>query len=102
MITQYHLTLPGNYTLPVTLIKEEQIHCQTASREVNAAALKIHLSDFSKRIIRNTGIALSIIDVQETFDDRNGLYVLRSIYNCTEMIGREKGVQIGDSHGKTN
>jgi len=86
----------------VTLIKEEQIHCQTASREANAAALKMHLSDFSKRIIRNTGIALSIIDVQETFDDRNGLYVLRSIYNCTEMIGREKGVQIGDSHGKTN
>jgi len=102
MIRQYHLTLPGNYTLPLVLVKEEQIDYQVVTNQIDTVASESRLSDFLESLIQNQGIALCVIDAQETFENKNGLIILKGVYNCTEMIGREQGVQIGDSHGKTD
>jgi len=102
MVTQYHLTLPGGYELPLSIIKEQRTGYQTRVNQIDAAQLTGQLSAFSKILLHSEGVALTIIDVQETVDTENGLTVLSGIYNCTEMIGRELGEQIGDFHGKTD
>ena len=102
MITQYHLTLPGGYTLPVALVKEERISFKHKSIQIDEAQLNESLSCFSREYICESGVARVITEAQETVENKNGLILLRGIYSCTEMIGREQGVQIGDLHGKTD
>lgn len=102
MVTQYHLTLPGGYRLPVTIIKEQRIAYQTQLCQIDELLLSEQLSAFARKHLRGYGIALSILDVQETVTTENGLTVLKGTYDCSEMIGREQGEQIGDFHGKTD
>ena len=102
MVTQYYLTLPGDFALPVCLTKEELISYQWQNDQVHERLALEELACFSKRYVRENGVALVIEDHQETVEVKDGLFVLCGHYSCTEMIGREQGVQIGDLHGKTD
>ena len=102
MVSQYHLALPGNYELPLVLLKEETCAYQQARRQTDGQEETEQLSEFSRTLIKADAIALSVTDAKESFERKNGLLVLNGIYSCTEMIGREQGVQIGDFHGKTD
>ena len=102
MVTQYHLTLPGDYVLPITLIKETSISHRCKMFQMNEAQVVAELSRFAANYIHASGVALTVHDEQETVLNENGRVILDGIYNCTEMIGREQGVEIGDFHGKTD
>ena len=102
MIEQYHLTLPGDYTLPVMLVKEEQFSYKTVNQQSDQMQLTADLSLFARDYIRDNGVALMVVEAEETVETKNDLIALNGIYSCTEMIGREQGVQIGDFHGKTD
>ncbi len=102
MITQYHLTLPGDYALPVTLVKEERISYRSNNKQLDESTAVADLSRFSESYIRQNGVALTVVEKQETVEKNNGLFILDGVYGCTEMIGREQGVQIGEFHGKTD
>ena len=102
MVSQYHLALPGNFELPLVLLKEETCAYQQARRQTDGQEETEQLSEFSRTLIKADAIALSVTDAKESFERKNGLLVLNGIYSCTEMIGREQGVQIGDFHGKTD
>lgn len=102
MVSQYHLALPGNYELPLVLLKEETCAYQLERSQTDGREETEQLSEFSRTLIKADAIALSVTDAKESFERKNGLLVLNGIYSCTEMIGREQGVQIGDFHGKTD
>jgi hypothetical protein len=102
MVKKYYLTLPGDYELPFSLIIEEYIGYQILTGNTCTADSEKALSDFAMQYIRGSGIARRINEAQETLETNDGLIVLKGIYSCNEMIGREQGVQIGDLHGKTD
>ena len=102
MVTQYYLTLPGDFVLPVVLTKEEVYSFDLENCQTDGKNRRKQLSDFSGTLLRTGSIALSVTDAKEKFEEKSGLLILRGIYSCTEMIGREQGVQIGDFHGKTD
>ena len=102
MVSQYHLALPGNFELPLVLLKEETHTYQLERSQSDGREETEQLSDFSKTLIKTDAIALTITDEKESVDKKDGLLLLKGIYGCTEMIGREQGVQIGDFHGKTD
>ena len=102
MVSQYHLALPGNFELPLVLLKEETCAYQLERSQTDGREETEQLSEFSRTLIKADAIALSVTDAKESVEKKNGLLVLNGIYSCTEMIGREQGVQIGDFHGKTD
>ena len=95
METNYHLTLPGGYRLPVTLVAETV----TASRltETTADGTAI-LSDFPEDYLKTQMIAGTVTAAVETITEENGLWLLTGDYACTEMIGRVRAVQNGELH----
>lgn len=102
MYSQYHLTLPGGYRLPVTLVKETVLSYDTNVQPRSEAEAQQLLSAFAKDYLRQTMVALTVLDAKETFSMEGGCCRLRGQYACVEMIGREQGEQIGDFHGKTD
>jgi len=102
MIKKYHLTLPGGFVFPLSLIKEEHISYQIMPHKIRAADSEESLSGFLKQYIRSSGIARCINDAAEDLEINQNLIVLNGVYYCNEMIGREQGVQIGDLHGKAD
>lgn len=102
MITRYQLALPGDFELPVTLIKEQYCAYQMHTKQNDEKLVSVQMSEFSKSLLRNDGIALSILDAKETVIAENGLVCLNGVYTCNEMIGRQQAEQNGAFHGKTD
>ena len=100
--SEYYLTLPGGYRLPVALIKEtvQSFDAEVQPRSEEDAAQR--LSAFAKNYLRQQMVALTILDAQEEILPDGQCYRLTGQYACAEMIGREHGEQIGDFHGKTD
>lgn len=102
MYTEYCLTLPGGYRLPVVLVKETITEYDTSLRTADEAEALHLLTDFSKAYLHRQLVAVSILNAWEDFSCDGGVYRLKGRYACTEMIGREMSEQIGDFHGKTD
>ena len=102
MSTQYHLTLPGGYVLPLTLIKETIAYCDTQEKPVEKEPAQTLLSELSQQYLQHNLVALAILDTDELMQSTGDCWRLDGVYACTEMIGREQGEQIGDFHGKTD
>jgi similar to stage IV sporulation protein len=102
MCLEYCLTLPGGYTLPVTLVKETVFVYDMKIQPRELASAEALLSDFARRYLYTQQVALTVQTAQETITEDNGVFRLSGCYGCTEMIGREQGDQIGEFHGKTD
>ena len=102
MYSEYCLTLPGGYRLPVALVKETITEYDTCSQTADEADARRLLTDFSKAYLQRQLVAATILDAREDFSGDAGVYRLKGYYACTEMIGREQSEQIGDFHGKTD
>ena len=102
MVRQYYLTLPGGYRLPISITKQLWTKYQTESNQINEEQTRMQLSAFSRRQLRIESISLDVVESQEFVAAENGLFVLRGIYDCTEMVGRVQGEFTGELHGKTD
>ena len=102
MYTQYHLTLPGGYGLPVTLIQETVLSYELQTLLCSEEEAAARLSAYAKDYLRQQMVALTIQDAREEFFSDGITCRLTGHYGCTEMIGREQREQIGDFHGKTD
>ena len=102
MYSKYVLTLPGGFTLPVTLIKWTTQVCDTASENISEADAGRLLSDHAGSYLSGQMIAGRILRKEEALTQRNGVYQLTGNYACTEMIGRAQKEQIGAYNGKTD
>ena len=95
MEMNYHLTLPGGYRLPVTLVAETVIASQLTETTADGTAI---LSDFPEDYLKTQMIAGTVTAAVETMTEGDGLWLLTGDYACTEMIGRVRAVQNGELH----
>lgn len=102
MYSEYVLTLPGGFELPVTLIKETVVSADTWAGTVSEAEASESLSNFASRYLQSQMIAGSIEQRQEDILVCDGVISLTGEYACIEMIGRVQAEQIGEYHGKTD
>lgn len=94
MVTNYHLTLPGGWRLPVTLVKETIVESDLTACDADAAALQ----GFAARYLGTQMIAGTVTDAVESVTEEDGVWVLRGDYACTEMIARVQAEQNGELH----
>ena len=98
MVTEYTLTLPGGFALPVKLLKEA-VSARTLTEsqvaETDAAEL---LTVFAREYLSRQMIAGTVTAALETVSNQNGCWILAGDYACTEMIGREQAEQNGELH----
>lgn len=102
MYTEYVLTLPGGFQLPVVLLVEELVcrNVQTTNAQVQ------DVSNVARETARNyllgqmiSGSILTHELIDEADDD---VYVLTGEYRCSEMIGRMRSEEIIQSNGENN
>ena len=102
MYTQYVLTLPGGFQLPLTLVVEhskyfEEETVTTQIRDVSSLAM-----DTAKEYLLDQMIGGQILSSNCRQEDADGLLLLRGEYQCMEMIGRIRSEEIIQKHGENN
>ena len=99
---EYYIPLPGGFSLPAALCVEVFEHHDTVSEIYTREQAEEEIEAFAKRYLLSQMIAGQILQKTESVSLSDGVYRLTGSYICTEMICREKWVQIGDTHGKTD
>lgn len=102
MYSEYYLTLPGEFRLPVTLIREETIHYAMGVSEKSEEDAESNLHRFASDYLQSQMIAGEMICREEETVFHNGVYCLTGEYACIEMIGRVQVERNGEYDGKTN
>lgn len=96
MVTEYTLTLPGNFSLPVKLQKQTVNGYALTKTDVAEDAAGALLSRFAADHLQAQMIAGAVTEALETIHAEDGRWVLTGNYACTEMIGRERAEQNGE------
>ena len=99
MYSEYILTLPGGFELPVMLIKESVSDSDTVPGIFEDVA---ELSRFTQEYLKRSMIAGSIHSAVEQVETSGGVIRLTGLYACTEMIGRRQNEMIGENDGKSD
>ena len=98
MVTEYILTLPGGFALPVKFLKEMVSDRDITKAEVAEDAASQTLTAFAREYLSQQMIAGTVTAALETISAENGCWVLTGNYACTEMIGREQAEKNGELH----
>ena len=98
MVTEYTLTLPGGFALPVKLLKETVSQRTLTESDVEESSAADTLTAFARDQLSEQMIAGTITAALETVSAQNGCWTLAGDYACTEMIGRERAEQNGELH----
>lgn len=91
MKTEYPLTLPGGFQIPVSLVLEEITSYKTQIKNNSEFNWLPEYSDYYLRSQMNAGSIVSKTDVPQ-YD--SGIYRLKTDYRCYEMIGKVKDEEI--------
>ena len=102
MYTEYHLTLPGGFQLPVTLVKEVYTSYEISPAEKEPSDAETQLEDFAEKYLRQIMVAGQIVSSETLTVKENRAYSLTGEYACIEMIGRVQREKIGEYDGKTS
>ena len=100
MKTEYVLTLPGGFSLPLKLMKVTIQNPSTCEQEIGNA--KEQLRTFSATYLNSQMISGSVLQKSEVVTESEELFTLTGIYACRENIGFSRGEEIGDFHGKAD
>ncbi len=84
------LTLPGGFTLPISLITETWSEYTLAECEIDPARVETRLNTFTKNYVFSSLIGGEITQIKADFYEQNGLYCYDCIAECTEQIAQEK------------
>ena len=102
MYTEYYLTLPGGFRLPVALCVQTRTVYETQSGVRSQEEAEAALSGFAQRYVVSQMVAGQIRQSAQSVITYGGCYRLEGAYVCVEMIGRVQQEQIGDTNGKIN
>ena len=102
MYSEYVLTLPGGYELPVVLIRETVTSYDLSETGADETAASAMLRKFAGTYLEEQMIAGKIEQRSETISVTEDVISMTGEYACTEMIGRRRQEQIGEDHGKTD
>lgn len=96
--TQWDLTLPGGFVLPIALVCEEWIDYSDAEA---VSMPRVSLSDFAARYISAQCRGGQILHTLEATQEENGVLTLHGTYACRGELGtiREEAAQ---PYGKNN
>lgn len=94
MYSEYYLTLPGGFRLPIALTVERWTKCDYQSASLEESAARKTLSAFVQRQLAQQMIAGQVEHQYETISKIDGLYYLHGRYSCCEMIGRVRPEEI--------
>ena len=102
MYSEYVLTLPGGFELPVVLIRETVTSYDLSETGADETAASAMLRKFAGPYLEKQMIAGKIEQRSETISVTEDVISMTGEYACTEMIGRRRQEQIGEDHGKTD
>ena len=102
MYSEYVLTLPGDFLLPIALIKETTVSSSLQKSTIEESDTSAMLQEFATRYLSDQMIAGQIEHRSERFSSEEEIISMTGEYACTEMIGRRRQEQIGENHGKTD
>ena len=98
---EYRLTLPGGFSLPVSIICDSVSWSNTEEAVLDENTAKDQLDDFTRDYLTNQMIAGRILGAEEAMQKKPGVYLLSGRYVCSEMIGRER-LEIGVPHEQSD
>ena len=96
MYKEYCVTLPGGYTLPVTLIVETITDYETAGYRQTSQNMQKHMETFSEDYVCKQMLAGSVLQSEHSFTRNRNLFILTSQYLCREELGRRRQERIGE------
>ena len=96
MYSEYYVTLPGGYVLPLALAVDsfEDRSFQLVKKDPDQ--LRQALQAWGEDCLQGQMIAGRILSGQQTFSSSNGICSLKGEYLCSEMIGRVRPEKIGE------
>ncbi|MGM9604822.1 MAG: sporulation protein YqfD [Faecousia sp.] len=98
---EYRLTLPGGFTLPVSIACETLSWYSEAEENVDEETARDELIAFSQNYLSDQMIAGTVSYADEVMETKPGVYLLNGQYICTEMIGRER-LENGAQHEQSD
>ncbi len=99
MYTEYYITLPGGFQLPVAIVTEVWTDAEESEYRRTQEEAESMLTDFSQRYLLSRMVAGSILNSRIQFTDDNGLICLQGNYACTEMIAQVRNEEIIKPYG---
>lgn len=97
-----YVTLPGGFSLPIAFCLETFTVSHLETEGISQQDARDLLYQASQRYLLQQMIAGSILSQEQTCLLSHGAYRSHIRCICTEMIGREQPVQIGETNGKNN
>lgn len=102
MYTEYYLTLPGGFQLPVALIVEETIHYENTVQNTSAVSAEAMLLDYAESYLSGQMVSGTILNRSEAVEQLQDIYVLNAQYTCRELIGRAQSEEIIQHYGEND
>ena len=90
MYSEYYLTLPGGFRLPVIWITEVYTYRTESQIQIEEPSLSV----FAQNYLRQQMISGAILTHRENLVSQDGVFLLQGRYICTEMIGRIRNEEI--------
>ena len=94
MYEEYDLTLPGGFSLPVSIAVEVWQSYDGSTLAASSESTYQLLSGFSKSYLTDQMIAGQILSGSEVTEAGDGTVRLHSVYACREMIGQIRSEEI--------
>ena len=98
---EYRLTLPGGFSLPVSLACETLSWYSVTEQTVDEETARGELLPFSQNYLSDQMIAGTVSHANEVLETKSGVYLLTGQYICSEMIGRER-LENGAQHEQSD
>ena len=95
MYTEYYITLPGGWKLPVGLGQDTYVCTELIQRPKGTESLYREMMAWADRCLQRKMTAGRILRREESLDTGEGIYRLTGKYLCHEMIGRVRQEKIG-------
>ena len=102
MSVENHLTLPGGFVLPVTVITEFWTSFEVDTAVYPQEAVCDMLEEFSHSYLMRNMVAGQLLQKDLVFSNTTDACYLSGSYACLEMIGREIQEEIMLKYGKSN
>lgn len=99
---EQYLTLPGGFRLPVALVTETWISCETAEVTASGETLMEQMARFAEGYLSEQMISGTILRRESRVEEAEGVCHFYEEYTCREMIGRVKDEEIIGGNGKNN
>ena len=99
MYEEHYITLPGGFRLPLGIAKETLTSYEMTAEDAEPELREQLLGGFAEKLVLEGMVAGQIQEGKTEFQRCGGIYVLTGHYRCTEMIGRARKEQIGDTNG---